>query len=340
MAELFITLKNNKMKNIYKSISVVLIATFAFTSCEKNTDYENEKPSISMLAVSNANFSILASAAVLGGAAGILSNPNPDNNQGNYTVFAPNNAAFGKLGLTAENLAVLNRQFLTNTLFYATSNGNTLSQSIVANSFSPSKFNSIDRKFINRNGQLYINGSKILNTNIAASNGTVHEIDKVLLASGGDIVQSAIAVQSGGVFVNPDLTFLVESVLYAELAGALSASQGSPSFTVFAPNDAAFKKLGTALGLTFTNPVDIRQLPKATVAAVLLNHVVVDGGKFTSELNGGTISSLGANLTLGDYSNGVLTVKGNGNATPAQMTIPDIKATNGVIHIIDTVILN
>lgn len=326
------------MKNIINLI--VIICFLTFISCEKNSDYENEKPSISMIAVSNPDFSILESAAVLGGAAGILSNTNPDDTFGNYTVFAPNNAAFSKLGLNSNNLALLNRQFLTNTLLYATSNGNTFSQSFMNNNLLASKFNAINRKFINRNGQMYINGSKIISSNIEASNGIVHVIDKVLLASGGDILESALAVQSGRVFVKPDLTFLVEAVIYAELTGPLTATPGGQSLTVFAPNDAAFKKLGLTLGLTFNVPADIRQLPKSTVASVLLNHVVADGGKFTSELSAGNLTSLGANLTLGEFTNGTLSVKGTGNSLPAQMTIPDIKATNGVIHIIDTIMLN
>ncbi len=116
-----------------------------------------------------------------------------------------------------------------------------------------------------------------------AANGLVHPIDKVLLATGADIVQSALALKNGQVFVQPELTFLVEALVYCELTGALTASPGSPSFTVFAPTDAAFKQLGQQLGVSLAQPADIRKLPKATVTAVLLNHVVNNGGKFTPE---------------------------------------------------------
>jgi Secreted and surface protein containing fasciclin-like repeats len=165
-------------------------------------------------------------------------------------------------------------------------------------------------------------------------------IDKVLLATGADIVQSALALTQAKVFVTPELTYLVEALLYAELAGALVASPGSPSFTVFAPTDAAFKQLGTDLGVPLNVPADIRKLPKDVVAAVLLNHVVADGGKFSSEMDAGAITPLGGeSLTLGAFTNGTLTVKGKSNATTANMVIPDVLTTNGVVHVIDRVLL-
>jgi uncharacterized surface protein with fasciclin (FAS1) repeats len=133
---------------------------------------------------------------------------------------------------------------------------------------------------------------------------------------------------------------LVEAVLYADLAGALTASAGSPSFTVFAPSDAAFKQLGIDLGVPLNVPADIRKLPKATVTAVLLNHVLSDTGKFTSEMNAGTVKPLGGTeLTIGAYNNGTLTIKGKSNTIVANMVIPDVQTTNGIVHVIDRVLL-
>ncbi len=308
------------------------------SSCESD-DFESQTPSIANIAVSNSNFSTLESAAVQGGLAVTLSNSNPNDPSGNYTVFAPTNDAFARLGLNSETLGVLQDGFLTNTLLYHTSNGDLPSQNINTSDMFPSLLG-VNRRFIERDGDLFINGSKILLTDVEASNGTVHAIDKVMIATGGDIVQSALALQNADVFINPELTFLVEAVLYAELAEALTASEGSPSFTVFAPTDQAFKDLGTALGLTFEEPADIRQLPKELVASVLLNHVVANDGKFTSELFQGPVTPLGGDdLNLGQYNNGVLSVTGQGNMEAANMVIPDVQAVNGVIHVIDTVLL-
>lgn len=320
-----------------------LLAAFATTllitsSCEK--DQETVAPSIASIAVTNTDFSTLEGAAIQGGVAVVLSNENPGDPSGDYTVFAPNNAAFARLGLNSEDdLAVLNDAFLTNTLLYHVSNGNLTSNTIAAGTTSGSALGP-NRRFIQKGGDLYINGSKILATDIQAENGTVHVIDKVLLATGVDIVQSALALTDSKVFVTPELTFLVEALVYTDLVSALVATPGSPSFTVFAPTDAAFKQLGLALGVTMNVPADIRQLPKETVAAVLLNHVVADGGKFTVELNSGFITPLGGvPITLGTFTNGTLTVKGNSNTNIGNLVIPDIQTTNGVVHVIDQVLL-
>ena len=324
-----------------KIFTAVYAAAFVLSlliSCSKS--YEDITPSIAAIAVANTDFSTLEGAAVRGGVAVVLSNKNPNDPSGNYTVFAPTNAAFARLGLNTEgDLGVLQVPFLTNTLLYHVSNGNLAGNNITAGSKSPSAL-TVQRRFINRGGDKYINGSKIVATDVSASNGTVHVIDKVLLATGVDIVQSALALQSSKVFTNPELSFLVEAVLYTDLAGALTASAGSPSFTVFAPTDAAFKELGTLLGVPLSVPADIRKLPKETVKQVLLNHVVNDSGKFTSEMNAGSITPLGGTaLTIGAFNNGVLTIKGKNNSKEANMVIPDVQTTNGIVHVIERVLL-
>ncbi|MBK9336520.1 MAG: fasciclin domain-containing protein [Lewinellaceae bacterium] len=317
--------------------AVLAAAIISQIACKKDDDV---LPSIASIAVTNADFSTLEDAAVLGGVAGVLSNSNPGDPSGAYTVFAPNNAAFSRLGLNnGADLAVLQPDFLTSTLLYHVSNGNLDGGSIANDGTSPSALGPV-RRFITRGSDRYINGSKILATDVPASNGVVHVIDKVLLATGADIVQSAVALMDAKVFIVPELSFLVEAVLYADLAGALTASPGSPSFTVFAPTDAAFKQLGVDLGVALNVPADIRQLPKEVVTAVLLNHVIADGGKFAPEMNGGMVSPLGGTpLTLGAFSNGTLTVQGKSNTIPANMVIPDVLTTNGVVHVIDRVLL-
>jgi uncharacterized surface protein with fasciclin (FAS1) repeats len=319
-------------------LAVFAALSLFFTACEKEAP---ALPSIAAIAVTNEDFSTLESAAVQGGVAGVLSNPNAGDPSGDFTVFAPTNAAFARLGLTSgDALAVLNKDFLTSTLLYHVSNGNLAGTSIAAGAQSGSALGP-NRRFITRGSEKFINGSKILATDVQAENGTVHVIDKVLLATGADIAQSTIALTQSKVFDAPQLTFLLEAVIYCDLVAALSASPGSPSFTVFAPTDDAFKQLGVDLGVALNVPADIRQLDKATVTAVLLNHVVADGGKFTSELNAGSMSPLGgSSLTLGAYTDGVLSVKGMGNGTQtANMVIPDVQTTNGVVHVIDRVLL-
>ena len=324
----------------YKNLTMAFFALIILTNTACKKEDAAVLPTIAAIAVTNPAFSTLEDAAVRGGVAVILSNPNAGDASGDFTVFAPTNDAFARLGLNkGDDLAALNTSFLTSTLLYHVSNGNLLGNTIAAGGKSTSALGP-NRRFITRGTDRFINGSKILATDVKAENGTVHVIDKVLLATGVDIVQSAIALKDSKVFNGPELSFLVEAVLYAELAGALSASPGSPSFTVFAPTDAAFKQLGIDLGVPLNVPSDIRKLPKATVTAVLLNHVLNDTGKFTSEMNAGQVVPLGATpLTIGAYTNGVLTVQGKGNKIAANMVIPDVQTTNGIVHVIDRVLL-
>ncbi len=323
---------------LYKKIFVAAFTVVTLAACQKND--RNLLPSIAAIAVTNADFSTLEGAAIQGGVAVTLSNANPNDPSGDFTVFAPNNAAFSRLGLNKEgDLKVLDNTFLTNTLLYHVSNGNLKATNLVNNATSAAALG-VSRRIVMRGTDKYINGSKIIATDIQAENGTVHAVDKVLLATGVDIVQSALALKGAKVFVSPELSFLVEAVLYAELAGALTASAGSPSFTVYAPTDAAFRELGVLLGVSLSVPADIRKLPKETVKAVLLNHVVNNGGRFTSELNSTTETPLGGTaLTYGAFNNGVYTIKGRSNATPANMVIPDVQTTNGIVHVIDRVLL-
>jgi uncharacterized surface protein with fasciclin (FAS1) repeats len=318
------------MNKIKFNIGILAFAVLStVTSCETNSDYENDLPSIAAIAVGGADFSTLEGAAVLGGVAGTLSNSNPNDPSGKYTVFAPNNAAFAKLGLVDEgSLGVLQTSFLTNTLLYAVSNGNLSSAGF--NGMSASALGP-DRRFITRGADKYINGSKIIATDVAASNGTVHVIDKVMIATGVNIVESAILLQTSKVFKNPELTFLVQAVVSSGLAPVLA--DPANNFTIYAPTDAAFKAAG------FPNIAAVAAAPQSLLRAVLLNSAV-PGGKFTSEQMSTTaMTAGGGTLTYSPFSNGTFTIKSNGNTMVANMVIPDIKCSNGVVHLIDRVLL-
>ena len=310
----------------------------ASSGCANNKDVD---PSITNIVVTNPDFKLLEDAAIRGGVAITLGNKNPNDPQGNYTVFAPTNAAFNRLGIReAIDLAALQPGFLTSTLLYHVYSGSLAGSALAVGSTSASLLGPTRRIVTRADGIKYVNGSKILGTDVKAANGLVHPIDKVMIATGVDIVKSAQMLQNAQVFAQPELTFLVEAVIYADLAGTLS----SPGpFTVFAPTDQAFRDLGVALNVPLIQPSDIRKLPKSTVKAVLLNHALggAQGGRFTTELPEGTTvaSAGGAPVTLGVFTNGVLTVKGAKNTLPANMVIPDVQCTNGVVHVIDRVLL-
>ncbi|MFV8333974.1 fasciclin domain-containing protein [Flavobacterium sp. GSP14] len=325
------------MKNLnIKSALLAFTLLATLVSCDN--DYADEKPTIANIAVTNAAFSTLEAAAIQGGVAVVLSNKNAGDPSGNFTVFAPTNDAFARLGLVdAGSLGALNNTFLTNTLLYHVSNANLPSSQIMAGGTSGSALQGLTRRFISRGSDKYINGSKIVITDVSASNGTVHAIDKVMLATGANIVASAQAVAGGSVFKKPELTFLVAAVIKAGLVDILSNPDAN--FTIYAPTDAAF----IATGL-FPNVAAVSAADPDLLRAVLLNHAVPRAGmvkgKFTSEQTALTEMTAGERtLTYSAFLNGTFTVKSAGITSPANMVIPDIQCTNGVVHIIDKVLV-
>ncbi|MGY3090993.1 putative surface protein with fasciclin (FAS1) repeats [Hymenobacter sp. UYAg731] len=335
---------------------LLALGLLVLNGCAKNKEVD---PSITNIAVTNPDFQELEDAAIRGDVAILLGNKNPNDPQGNYTVFAPTNAAFSRLGLnTAQDLGALQQSFLQNTLYYHVFSGSLAGGALTPGSMSPGAFatkptpatattpaiQSVTptRRIIRRaDGTLYVNGSKILGTDVKAVNGLIHPIDKVLLATGGNVVQSAIALQTGQVFVKPELTFLVAAVVKCGLDGALS---GAGPFTVFAPTDQAFIDAGIP-SVAAINAMTVSQVDG--LRTILLNHVLAGntagtfGNKFTPELPENTaVLPLGLSpLQLGAFTNGVITVKGAKNTVPANMVIPDVQCTNGVVHVIDRVLL-
>ena len=165
--------------------------------------------------------------------------------------------------------------------------------------------------------------STIRATDIAASNGVVHVIDRVLLPADKNIVQTAQAL--------PQFSILVEAVVAADLQGALS---GTGPLTVFAPTNAAFAALLTELGVTKAQLL----ADKALLTTVLTYHVLpgtvrradIPLGKAVTTVQGGIfkVDAVGTTLKITD-----------GRNRTANITATDLSATNGVVHVIDKVIL-
>ncbi|MDQ2769810.1 MAG: fasciclin domain-containing protein [Bacteroidota bacterium] len=322
-----------KINSSLKAGVLLLGIAMAGGGCAKNSEVD---PSITNIAVTNPDFQLLEDAAIRGNVAITLGNKNPNDPQGNYTVFAPTNAAFNRLGIReAVDLTALQPGFLTNTLLYHVYSGSLAGSALTAASTSASLLGPTRRIITRADGSRYVNGSKILSTDVHAANGLIHPIDKVLIATGGNVVESAQALQTAAVFTKPELTLLVAAVVKCNLAGLLS--QPGP-YTVFAPTDQAFRDAGYP-SVDYINNLTAAQV--TTLTGVLANHVLAGnlGNKFTPELPDGTtvISFGGGSLVLGTFSDGLLTVKSR-TSTPANLAIPDVQCTNGVVHVIDRVL--
>lgn len=122
---------------------------------------------------------------------------------------------------------------------------------------------------------------------------------------------------------NPDFSTLVEAVTKADLAGALSADG---PFTVFAPTNEAFKNLFKQLGVKGIEDLSAEQLTP------ILTYHVVSGEVMSSDLTNSSVKTLNGKKIKVDLSNGV-------HINDSQVIKADIKGTNGVIHVIDKVLI-
>lgn len=157
--------------------------------------------------------------------------------------------------------------------------------------------------------------AKITATDIAADNGVIHVIDKVILPL--SIVDIAVN--------NPTFSILVSALAKADLVETL---KGAGPFTVFAPTDAAFTALFSELGVS-----GIADLSAETLIPILLSHVV--SGNITSgQLKNGEVETLNDDKKIVvNTSNGV-TIDGDIN-----VVLADVQGSNGVVHVIDKVIM-
>lgn len=277
---------------------------------------------IVQVAQGNANLSILVEAVVAADLATTLSGPGP------YTVFAPTDAAFAsllaELGVTKAEL-LANRALLTQVLTYHVLPARVPASAVPAGQAITTVEGGIFKIDAQAGGALVITDGRnreanITLTDVAASNGVIHVIDRVLLPANQDIVQTAQA--------SADFSVLVEAVVAANLVPTL---QGTGPFTVFAPTDAAFAALLAELGVT----KDALLANTALLTEVLTYHVVpgrvlaanVPVGTPITTVQGDTFS-VNASLAITDQ-----------RGRMANIVATDVLTSNGVIHVVDRVIL-
>ena len=246
---------------------------------------------------------------------------------GPFTVFAPNNNAFSnlltELSITKEALFA-NTALLTAVLTYHVLPKRVVAADIPFGKAIPTvqgdifKIDKVASKPVITDGRNRT--SNIQLANLYASNGVVHGIDKVLLPADKDIVATAQSIT--------DFSILVEAVV---AAGLVSTLQGAGPFTVFAPTNAAF-----AAALTELNISKDDLLANGPLLTSILTYHVVAGRVLKGEvpLNTPITTVQGGKFSI----NGQLKITDARNRS-ANITATDVLTSNGVIHVIDKVIL-
>jgi uncharacterized surface protein with fasciclin (FAS1) repeats len=302
------------MKQMRVTLAVMLLTSMAIISTSCNKDDDPSGPSnIAVIVSTNPNFSILNTAITRAGLTAALSG-------GSLTVFAPDNDAFAASGITAATVNSLPVATLDSILKYHVLGSKVSSSSVPASDAVPTLLGTSLFASRNANG-VFVNGIKVKSADLQASNGVIHVISKVLIPPTKTIAQIAAS--------DPNFSFLLAAVTKAGLAGAVS---GAGKYTVFAPTNAAFQAAG------FNSIADINAASTDLITTVVKYHVITTN-VFASDLSDGltTASLQGGNLTVN------LTparVKISSSANPSSnITAADIVATNGVIHVIDRVLL-
>ncbi|MDE0870713.1 MAG: fasciclin domain-containing protein [Flavobacteriales bacterium] len=246
------------------------------------------------------------------------------NGEGPLTVFAPTDDAItsllGTLGITAEEL--LASPMLSNILLYHVAGGLVMSSDLSDNQ--SIEMLQGDFVLININGDLVtVNQDAVVTEpDLSADNGVVHVIDEVLLPTPDQMTTVLDIINA-----SDSHTTLQAAIVEAGLEGALS-SEGP--LTVFAPTDAAFEALATALGVTVSGLLASPNLSE------ILQHHVVDGLYLAADLPEGTILS---SLIGDDLVFTIMEGTDMVHVNDAMVIVPDLTADNGVVHVIDAVLL-
>ncbi len=237
---------------------------------------------------------------------------------GPFTVFAPTDQAFTDAGIdldsftTDEEIATL-----TDILLYHVYSGAVYAAD-VTDGLTVAMVNGDDASFTVTDGTVMVGDATVTTADVMASNGVIHVIDKVLMPP-ADLVDIAAVAMSTGVHDS-----LVAALVKANLVATL---QGDGPFTVFAPTDQAFADAGIDLD-SFTTDEEI-----AALTDILLYHVYSGAVYAAAVTDGLTVAMVNGDDASFTVTDGTVMV---GDAT---VTTADVMASNGVIHVIDKVLM-
>ncbi len=271
----------------------------------------DEKPDIVDTAVAAGSFSTLVAAVQAADLVDVLKGKGP------FTVFAPTDEAFAKLpeGTLETLLKPENKDQLAAILLYHVVPGEAFAKDVVSQkTWGTALGQRVDISA--PRGKPMIDGANIIATDIETSNGVIHVIDSVILPETKTIPEVADVAGS--------FSTLLTAVKTAGLAETL---MGEGPFTVFAPTDEAFAALGSTV-TDLLKPENREKLTSILTYHVVSGRVYADQAikaKSAATLEGGSVSIKG----WGD------TVKIN----DATVLSADVEASNGVIHVIDGVLL-
>ena len=317
-------MKKGKFMLFVVLVLALSVVTAAIAGAAPVADFE---PNIMDIVAADDRFDTLEAAVKAANLADALAAP------GNLTVFAPTDDAFAALPAELINALLADPSgALTQILLYHVVPGSFGSADVLASS-SLETLQGSDLTVSLRDGKPYVNDSQIIITDIQAKNGIIHVIDSVLVPPVS--LPATTTVEMGD---NSSLPTIAEIAIadgrFNTLVAALSAAGLANTFlqpghyTVFAPTDDAFAALpaGTVEALLAD--------PQGMLTTILLYHVVGDELSRDQLATDDYVPTLeGRALTVNRDGNTIIDISG------AKLLITDIQASNGVIHVIDSVLI-
>lgn len=348
----------NKLNILKNLMPVLVLVVLVGASCNKNVPEaeaisypQGSGSTIGEVLNTNANFSILKAAVTKAGLLPAVSDKNSV-----FTVFAPDDAAFTRSGISLGLINALPPATVASIVQYHVIPGRNITSSAIPTTFpnvqmptafvfpSPNtnplvRFSNFPSK---RGASVWVNNIPVTTPDVAAANGTIH-VTFAMLNPPSRVLLDTISR-------DPDLTYLVAAITAAD-AGVPAGSKFSDflanplaNFTVMAPTNQAFINLLTFLGLP-ASPSSLALLPASTVRGIVAYHLLL-ARAFAANLPTAptpvpsllSASLAGApTLTFNAAPGGG--VKGAGNPTYSNITAIDRHAINGVFHKIDQVLL-
>ncbi|QQS40767.1 MAG: fasciclin domain-containing protein [Acidobacteriota bacterium] len=239
--------------------------------------------------------------------------------EGPFTVFAPTDEAFAKLpaGTVESLLKPENKEKLANILKYHVVSGKVMAADVVKMKYAKTVLGE-KVKIKVKGDNVMVGGAKVIKTDVNSSNGVIHVIDTVLIPEQKmDIVDTAVSTNM--------FNTLVAAVKAADLVDTL---KGKGPFTVFAPTDDAFKKLPAGTVENLLKPENKDMLVK-----VLTYHVV------SGKVKAADVVKLDSAKTVQGQSVAIKVKDGKVMVDKANVIKTDVEASNGVIHVVDSVLL-
>jgi uncharacterized surface protein with fasciclin (FAS1) repeats len=317
------------MNNILKFLTVSVLAATLFACSNDDDDDIQFSPALDNIvevAIDNGSFTTLVAALEAAGLDSVLSDETRD-----FTVFAPTDAAFdallAELNLTAGEL--LASPYLADILLYhVVADAEIDSTTAIAAAGTTLTMANTDDVGVSLKGMddmdLFINASRVELPDVAASNGVIHVIDAVLLPTEDDENAATIAGVAVG---NENFSTLVTALQAADLVDVLADEEGK--FTVFAPTNAAFAAAGITEEVLATLAIEDLQ-------NILLYHVISG-----VEVNAAAAIAIAGNtVEMANEDRMALSLTGSSLfANLSEVSAPNVDASNGIIHVIDSVLM-